>query len=212
MRVDLRLQGTDLGARGELLLNLELVDGKLGGEQLGEARDQRVLRAVHRARGVEVELERANRALAHLERRDDAGRNLDLAPGLAQDTERVHERLNDAVLDGVVGRLGVDGRPRGEVLGKVAHAGEHVLGIGDGDGARAGLRDKAHADLLGALGREAVFEGFEHLGGDRERLFCIARPQRIGIATQARKQYEKDHERHRGDARERELHMRGKQV
>ena len=76
MRVDLRLQGTHLGTGRELLLHLELVDGELRGQNLGKTRGKRVLSAVDGTRGLVVELERADGAVAHLDRRDDTGGNM----------------------------------------------------------------------------------------------------------------------------------------
>ena len=69
MRVDLRLQRTDLSTSSKLLLQLELVGGELRGDELGKPCDKRVLRSVHLMGVLEVELERTDGVVAYLERR-----------------------------------------------------------------------------------------------------------------------------------------------
>ena len=110
MRVDLRLQGTHLGTGCELLLHLELVDGELRGQDLGKTRGERILGTVDGTRGLVVELERADGAVAHLDGRDDTGRDLVVRAIRTHDVHHAVERLDDTVLDDVARGKCVDGR------------------------------------------------------------------------------------------------------
>ena len=198
MRVDLRLQGAHLGPRGELGLALELIHGELRGQQLGKARGEGVLRAVHMAGGAVIELEGAHRLAADLERGDDARRDVALAPLFAAHVHHARERLRDAVLDDVARGGRMDGRARGKVVGELAHAGEHHVAVGHGDGHGAGLGQQAAADLLGALAREAAGDVLEHAGGHGERLLRILRAQGVGAKEHVNKTAGEQHQQHQG--------------
>ena len=110
MWVNLRLQRTHLGARCEFLLHLELVDGELRGQDLGKARGKRVLGTVDGARGLVVELERADGTIAHLDGGDNAGGDLVVRAIRAHDIHHTVERLHDAMFDNVACGKRVDGR------------------------------------------------------------------------------------------------------
>ena len=110
MRVNLCLQRTHLGARREFLLHLELVDGELRGQDLGKARGKRVLSTVDGARGLVVELERADGTIAHLDGSDNAGGDLVVRAVRTHDIHHTVERLHDAMFDNVARCKRVDGR------------------------------------------------------------------------------------------------------
>ena len=130
MRVDLRLEGAHLGACGELLLELELVDGELRRNEVGKTRHKRVLRAVDRVRAAEIELERAHGVIAHLERSHDARGDQPGSPVLGTHLHRLGERLDDAVLNHVMRCRRMDGRAGRKILRHVAHAGENAALVG----------------------------------------------------------------------------------
>lgn len=73
MRVDLRLQGTQLHAGRELVLALELKAGELRGNEIGKARGQRRLAHIDAAQAGVIQLERAHAMPAHGQWRDNAG-------------------------------------------------------------------------------------------------------------------------------------------
>ena len=109
VRVDLCLQGAHLGAGRKLLLHLELMNGELRGQDLGKARGKRVLGTVDGARGLVVELERADGTVAHLDGRDDTRRDLVVRTIRAHDIHDAIKRLHDTVLDDVARGKRVNG-------------------------------------------------------------------------------------------------------
>ena len=181
VRVDLSLQRAQLGAGRQLVLQLQLVDGELRGQKLGEARRQGVLRAVHVMRTVVVELEGTHRLVAHLERHDDARRDGAMGRALARHVDHVGERLGHAVLEHVARGGRVDRRPRREIGLELTHAGQHARVVGDGDRHGARLGQQALADLLRAALVQTLLDDLEHLGRRGQRLLGVERAQRIGV-------------------------------
>ena len=199
VRVDLRLQGTHLGTGRELLLHLELVDGELRGQDLGKTRGKRVLSAVDGTRGLVVELERADGAVAHLDRSDDTGGNMVVRAIRTHHVHHTVERLDDTVLDDVARGKCVDGRIGQQLLLKLARAGQHVALVGDGNRHGTRLGQNALAHQTRRLLRQTAFDVLEHGRGHRECLFGVLRTHRIGIERQIDKNAQKDAQQCAGD-------------
>lgn len=73
MRIDLRLQGTQLHAGRKLVLALELKACKLRGNEVGKARGKRRLAHIDAAQTGIIQLERAHAMPAHGKRCDNTG-------------------------------------------------------------------------------------------------------------------------------------------
>ena len=212
VRVDLRLQGAQLRPGGELVLQLELVDGELRGQQLGEAGGERVLRAVHVMAAPVVELEGPHCLVAHLERDDDARRDRPVLGALAAHVDHVREGLGDPVVEHVARGGRVDGGSGREVDLELAHAGEHVLLVGHGDRHGARLGQQAPADRLRALAVEAGLDDVEHLGRRRQRLLGVLGTQRVGVQAQVDEGDEEHEQQRAGDHRRRRVEALGERV
>ena len=203
MRIDLGLQCAHLGASRKLLLQLELVDGKLRRQDLGKAGGQSVLGAVDSARRAIVELERADGTVAHLNRCDDAGGDLVGRAVRTHHVDHAIERLHDTVFNHVARGKRMDGCIGQELFLKLARTGQHVFLVGDchRHGARLGQNATAHQQRR--LLRQAALDVLEHGRCNRERLLGVLRAHRIGIKRQKDKDAQKDAEQstgnHRGD-------------
>ena len=180
-------------------MHLELVDGELRGQDLGKARGERVLGTVDGARGLVVELERANGAVTYLDGRDDAGRDLVVRTIRTHHVHHAVKRLHDAVLDDVTRGKRVDGRIGQQLFLELACAGQHIALVGNGNrhGARLGQNALAHQTCR--LLRQAALDVLEHGRRHRERLLGVLRTHRIGVERQEDKDAQKDAQQRAGD-------------
>ena len=184
VRVDLSLQRAHLGTGGELGLQLELMDGKLRGNELGKTGSQRILGTVDLVRAPIVELERSHSLAAYLERGDDARRDLAMPAGLALHVHGVREALHDAMLKNVMRGGRMDWRAGRKIARKVACAGEHARIVRHRDGHGSRLSKQPAANCLGALGGQAVLDILQHLRSRRKRLLGVLRAKDVGIKGQ----------------------------
>ena len=180
-------------------MHLELVNGELCGQDLGKTRGKRVLGAVNGTWGLIVELERADGAVAHLNRSDDTGRNMVVRAIRTHHVHHAVERLHDAVFNDVARGKRVDGRIGQQLFLKLTRAGQHVALVGDGNRHGTRLGQNALAHQTRRLLRQAAFDVFEHGRGHRERLFGVLRTHRIGIERQKDKNAQKDAQQCAGD-------------
>ena len=201
MRINLSLQCAHLGASRKLLLQLELVDGKLRRQDLGKAGGQSVLGAVDSARRAIVELERADGTVAYLNRCDDAGGDLVVRAVRTHHVDHAIERLHDTVFDHVARGERMDGCIGQELFLKLARTGQHVFLVGNCHRHGARLRQNATAHQQRRLLRQAALDVLEHGRGHRERLLGVLRAHRIGIKRQIDKNAQKDAEQSTGDNR-----------
>ena len=205
MRIDLRLQSTNLGTGRELLLHLELVDGELRGQDLGKTRGERILGAVYGARGLVVELERADGAVAHFDGRDDAGGNMVVRAIRTHHVHHAVERLHDAVLNDVARGKRVDGRIGQQLFLELARAGQHVALIGDDNGHGTCLGQDTPAHQKRRFLRQTALNVLEHGRSNRERLLGVLGAYRIGIERQKDKDAQEDAQQRAGNHRSNRL-------
>ncbi len=195
MRVDLRLQGPDLGAGRELRLAVELGYGQLRREQVGEATGDSHLGPVDLASAAVVQLEHAHRVVEHHQRHED-GRRISLhAPAL------LVVFVNVAHLDPlqlVEARKGLDALAlkhlarRGTVEGTgseerdlLAHVGKRALGVRHGDGRGLRLGQQQLADGAAAHGVKAGTHVHQRYRGKAQHALRLLRAHVVGNQKQA---------------------------
>ena len=165
VRVDLRLQGLDLGARGNLGLAVELVHRELRRQKLGKAAGNCQLGAVDRSAVAVVELDGTHGALRDRQRHNNAhGVGLDrLGEKAAQNAlsavpvalVEVGEGLDAPALNNLRGWPAI-GAALYPAVRALAHVGKGVVHVGHGDGNGLGLGEKQLAHGTAVLGVETA--------------------------------------------------------
>ena len=162
MRVDLRLQGLDLGAGRELGLQVKLVGRELRGEKRAQALANSQLRAVDVQVTSVVELDRAHGLVLHQQGDHHAVGTVAAATNGAKAADvlailLVHRNkgLHALALEHLKGGAGVLGAgDKGRVDGSRASQDMRLVGNGYARGVCLGQEKRAYG--LGVVGREAA--------------------------------------------------------
>ena len=180
MGVDLALECLELHGRCQLLLVLELPSGDLGGEQIGESARDALLGRSHLAGVGIVELQGANHVVGHDQGNDD--RSIDDVPALGKaDFLGSVEHLHLARFDDVMGRLGANGRPSGVQFLIRPGISQDVVRVGNRHRNGIGCRKQQVADLLGAVGVQALGHGRKGAARQIQHGIGLACADAVGI-------------------------------
>jgi hypothetical protein len=186
VRIDLGLEGLDLGTCRKLCLKIQLIGRELRREKVGKSSGNRDLRAVDRPSVAVVERDGAYRLSLHDERGNDAGRE-DLAlldaPLLLEPADlgaRVLEGLESPRLQGLcdAGRILASRRVG---CGILADIGQDLLRVAHGDGLGGRLREQQLADSLAGVRGKAVAHVVKRVRGNAQGTLGRTRTQAIRI-------------------------------